>query len=81
MLPLRRRMGFVFQGAALFDSLTVFENVAYPLREHTSLREAEITDRVHQSLSMVGLGPEVARAAARASCRAACASAWASRAR
>ena len=35
MLPLRRRAGFVFQGAALFDSLSVFENVAYPLREHT----------------------------------------------
>jgi phospholipid/cholesterol/gamma-HCH transport system ATP-binding protein len=52
-------MGYVFQGAALFDSLTVHENVAYPLREHTSLREAAIHDRVVQSLSMVGLGPEV----------------------
>ena len=40
LLPIRRRMGYVFQGAALFDSLTVHENVAYPLREHTSLREA-----------------------------------------
>jgi ABC-type sugar transport system ATPase subunit len=37
LLPIRRRMGYVFQGAALFDSLTVHENVAYPLREHTSL--------------------------------------------
>ena len=37
MLPLRRRSGFVFQRAALFDSLSVFENVAYPLREHTRL--------------------------------------------
>src|SRR5216117_4044311 len=37
LLPLRRRLGFVFQGAALFDSLSVYENVAYPLREHTSL--------------------------------------------
>ena len=43
MLPLRRRTGFVFQGAALFDSLTVFENVAYPLREHTRLSLGEIT--------------------------------------
>ncbi|HVG80564.1 MAG: ATP-binding cassette domain-containing protein [Candidatus Rokuibacteriota bacterium] len=59
LLPIRRRMGYVFQGAALFDSLTVHENVAYPLREHTSLREAAIHDRVVQSLSMVGLGPEV----------------------
>ena len=37
LLPIRRRMGFVFQGAALFDSLTVYENVAYPLREHAEL--------------------------------------------
>jgi phospholipid/cholesterol/gamma-HCH transport system ATP-binding protein len=55
MLPLRRRTGFVFQGAALFDSLSVFENVAYPLREHTRLSEGEITDRVHRFLSLVGL--------------------------
>jgi len=59
LLPIRRRMGYVFQGAALFDSLTVFENVAYPLREHTSLGEAEIRERVVHSLSMVGLTPEV----------------------
>ena len=59
LLPIRRRMGYVFQGAALFDSLTVFENVAYPLREHTSLGDAEIQERVVQSLSMVGLTPEV----------------------
>jgi phospholipid/cholesterol/gamma-HCH transport system ATP-binding protein len=55
MLPLRRRTGFVFQSAALFDSLSVFENVAYPLREHTRLSLAEITDRVHRFLSLVGL--------------------------
>jgi phospholipid/cholesterol/gamma-HCH transport system ATP-binding protein len=55
LLPLRRRMGFVFQGAALFDSLSVYENVAYPLREHTSLPEADITDRVHRLLARVGL--------------------------
>ena len=55
LLSLRRRTGFVFQGAALFDSLSVFENVAYPLREHTSWSEGEITDRVHRLLSLVGL--------------------------
>jgi phospholipid/cholesterol/gamma-HCH transport system ATP-binding protein len=55
MLALRRRTGFVFQGAALFDSLSVFENVAYPLREHTRLSTGEITDRVHRFLSLVGL--------------------------
>ena len=55
MLPLRRRTGFVFQGAALFDSLSVFENVAYPLREHTRMSLGEITDRVHRFLSLVGM--------------------------
>src|SRR5438874_1278905 len=59
LLPIRRRMGFVFQGAALFDSLSVYENVAYPLREHTSLGEAEIRERVVRNLSLVGLGSEV----------------------
>jgi phospholipid/cholesterol/gamma-HCH transport system ATP-binding protein len=59
LLPLRRRMGYVFQGAALFDSLSVRENVAYPLREHTSLGEAEIAERVLRNLSLVGLASEV----------------------
>ena len=59
LLPIRRRMGYVFQGAALFDSLSVHENVAYPLREHTSLREGEIRERVLHFLSLVGLGPDV----------------------
>jgi phospholipid/cholesterol/gamma-HCH transport system ATP-binding protein len=59
LLPVRRRMGYVFQGAALFDSLTVHENVAYPLREHTSLGEAEIHERVVHFLSLVGLDPDV----------------------
>ena len=55
MLPLRRRTGFVLQGAALFDSLSVFENVAYPLREHTRMSLGQITERVHHFLSLVGL--------------------------
>jgi phospholipid/cholesterol/gamma-HCH transport system ATP-binding protein len=55
MLALRKRTGFVFQGAALFDSLSVFENVAYPLREHTRMPLGEITDRVHRFLSLVGM--------------------------
>jgi len=55
MLALRRRTGFVFQGAALFDSLSVFENVAFPLREHTRMTLGEITDRVHRFLALVGL--------------------------
>lgn len=59
LLPIRRRMGYVFQASALFDSLTVFENVAYPLREHTDLGDGEIRDRVVQYLSLVGLSPDV----------------------
>jgi phospholipid/cholesterol/gamma-HCH transport system ATP-binding protein len=55
MLALRKRTGFVFQGAALFDSMSVFENVAYPLREHTRMPLGEITDRVHRFLSLVGM--------------------------
>ena len=57
-LKVRQKMGMVFQGAALFDSMTVYENVAYPLREHTSLREDEIEARVREKLSFVDLEPE-----------------------
>ena len=42
LLPIRRRMGYVFQGAALFDSLSVYDNVAFPLREHTNAAAAVI---------------------------------------
>jgi phospholipid/cholesterol/gamma-HCH transport system ATP-binding protein len=55
LLPVRRRMGYVFQGAALFDSLSVHENVAFPLREHTALPEAAIRDLVLMKLHAVGL--------------------------
>ena len=59
LLPLRRRMGYVFQSAALFDSLTTYENVAYPLREHATLPESEVADRVHRLLTRVGLQDDV----------------------
>jgi phospholipid/cholesterol/gamma-HCH transport system ATP-binding protein len=59
LLPVRRRMGYVFQSAALFDSLSVHDNVAYPLREHTSLEEAEIDERVVRNLSVVGLSSDI----------------------
>lgn len=59
LLPIRRRMGYVFQGAALFDSLSVYENVAYPLREHTDLNESEIRRRVLHFLSLVGLAEDI----------------------
>jgi phospholipid/cholesterol/gamma-HCH transport system ATP-binding protein len=55
MLAIRKRAGFVFQSAALFDSLSVFENVAYPLREHTRMSLGEMSDRVHRFLSLVGM--------------------------
>jgi phospholipid/cholesterol/gamma-HCH transport system ATP-binding protein len=51
----RTRFGVVFQHAALFDSLNVFENIAFPLREHERMREAEIRDRVMGLLASVGL--------------------------
>jgi phospholipid/cholesterol/gamma-HCH transport system ATP-binding protein len=57
-LEVRQRMGMVFQGAALFDSMTVFENVAYPLREHTKLSEDEIEQRVREKLEFVDLDPD-----------------------
>ena len=59
LLPIRRRLGYVFQGAALFDSITVEENVGFPLREHTTLGEAEIRERVIHFLSLVGLDERV----------------------
>ena len=57
-LKVRQKMGMVFQGAALFDSMTVFENVAYPLREHTDLNEDEIEARVREKLEFVDLDPD-----------------------
>jgi phospholipid/cholesterol/gamma-HCH transport system ATP-binding protein len=51
----RLRFGFLFQGAALFDSLSVYENVAFPLREHTDKRDVEIASEVRQRLEEVGL--------------------------
>lgn len=58
VLRLRRRIGMVFQYAALFDSLTVFENVAYPLRENTNLPEREIERIVRARLELVDLDPD-----------------------
>lgn len=52
---LRKRMGVLFQQGALFTDLNVFENVAFPLREHTTFAEAEIIERVLDKLHAVGL--------------------------
>lgn len=56
LLRVRRRIGMVFQGSALFDSLSVGENVAFALREHTTLGDAEVAARVREALDLVGLG-------------------------
>jgi phospholipid/cholesterol/gamma-HCH transport system ATP-binding protein len=55
MLSFRQRMGVVFQQAALFDSMSVADNIAYPLREHAMLDEAAIQSRVAELLDIVGL--------------------------
>lgn len=55
LYAVRRRMGMLFQFGALFTDLSVFENVAFPLREHTNLPEAMIRDLVLMKLNAVGL--------------------------
>lgn len=55
LLPVRRRISMLFQGAALFDSLSVFDNIAFPLREQDLCSEGEIAVRVKEKLEMVGL--------------------------
>ncbi|MGE4498664.1 MAG: ABC transporter ATP-binding protein [Deferribacterales bacterium] len=55
LLELRKKFGILFQNAALFDSMTVFENVAFPLREHTKLNKKQIHDIVIEKLRLVGL--------------------------
>ena len=52
---LRARLGFLFQGGALFDSMTVFENVAFPLKEKTKLSNQLVRERVFRELEHVGL--------------------------
>ena len=57
-LDLRRSIGMVFQNAALFDSVSVFDNIAYPLRENTSMAEDEIEDVVRERMRFVDLDPD-----------------------
>ncbi len=56
LAEVRKRMGFLFQEGALFDSITVGENVAFPLRRHTDLPNDEIVSRARRRLEQVGLG-------------------------
>jgi phospholipid/cholesterol/gamma-HCH transport system ATP-binding protein len=55
LVEVRKQISMIFQGAALFDSLSVYENIAYPLREHRSWPEARIAERVAECLAAVGL--------------------------
>ncbi|WNG37195.1 ATP-binding cassette domain-containing protein [Archangium violaceum] len=58
---MRRKQGILFQANALFDSLTVFDNVAFPLRERTRMSEAEIQETVNKTLAKVGLSHATTR--------------------
>ena len=54
MYETRKKIGFLFQEGAMFDSMSVYDNVAFPLREHTKLSETEIRKKVFEKLDMVG---------------------------
>ncbi len=56
LAAVRKQVGFLFQSAALFDSISVGENVAFPMRRHTKLHDAEIRERARAKLESVGLG-------------------------
>lgn len=58
LAPIRRRMGFVFQNGALFDSISVGENVAFVLRRHARLPERQIHERAREKLARVGLAAD-----------------------
>lgn len=55
LIDVRKKIAYVFQGGALFDSMTVYENLAYPLRAHTELTEKEISEKVTFQLAEFGL--------------------------
>ncbi len=54
-LPVRKKVAYAFQGGALFDSMSVYENLAYPLVEHTKMSKVQITERIQRQLSDFGL--------------------------
>src|SRR4029079_3054040 len=55
----RRKFGMVYQYDALLDAISIFENVAFPLVEHTKLSKKEIRERVMNKLEILGLDPKV----------------------
>ena len=80
LFEMRKKFGVLFQDGALFGSMNVFDNVAFPLRQHTDKGEDEIAEIVNRRLSEVGLGAAPTTRCPTSS-RAACASGQASRAR
>ncbi len=58
LYAVREQIGMMFQAGALLDSFSVYDNLAFPLREHTRLSEAEIRERVHAKLTAVGLSAD-----------------------
>lgn len=61
LIEIRKKVAYVFQNGALFDSMSVYENLAYPLRAHTRLIETQITKRVHEQLEEFGLREAVGK--------------------
>ncbi|MFW6193081.1 MAG: ABC transporter ATP-binding protein [Gemmatimonadota bacterium] len=61
VLEIRRRMGMVFQASALFDSLSVYDNVAFALHQHTQMAEERVSERVREVLTFVDLDPDRVR--------------------
>ena len=55
LVEVRKKIAYVFQGGALFDSMTVYENLAYPLREHFQFKEKEIAEKIRAQLEEFGL--------------------------
>ena len=58
LLGIRKRIGYLFQEGALYDFMDVFDNIAFPLKEHTNLSDKEIEDKVEHVLNLVDLGGE-----------------------
>lgn len=58
LLEIRKKIGFAFQFGALFDSMNIFDNIAFPLKEHTNYSIDKIKEEVKKSLELVGLDPD-----------------------
>lgn len=55
LMPIRKKVAYAFQGGALFDSMTVYENLAYPLREHLDLKQEQLNKKIKETLNNFGL--------------------------